>query len=222
MSRRGRTELLRSQFPWLASVGRCSPPGLSAVQTGQCRRLPAPYPVPFWLQRVSLLRWFAFTMAQCTFACAAHRCLRDGIPGVRLPGSAVYPRFRPLRTSRRPGGYAVTPALGRRGLHPHGKLSYEVHPYLAVFLETRVPFRPTGRTSISAQLSSTDGVRASRDDVVYSAGPGHCQQSQTGRFCPVLGPLRPATKPDKLSDTLCAGFQYLPQECHRRRGTPTL
>jgi hypothetical protein len=25
-------------------------------------------------------------------------------------------------------------------LHPHGKLSYEVHPYLAVFLETRVPF----------------------------------------------------------------------------------
>ena len=58
----------------------------------------------FWLQRVSLLRWFAFTMALHTFADAAHRCLRDGIPGVRLPGSAVYPRFRPLRTSRRPGG----------------------------------------------------------------------------------------------------------------------
>ena len=53
----------------------------------------------FWLQRVSLLRWFAFTMAQCTFACAARRCLLDGIPGMRLPGSAVYPRFRPLRTS---------------------------------------------------------------------------------------------------------------------------
>ena len=27
LSRRGRTGLLRSQFPWLASVGRCSPPG---------------------------------------------------------------------------------------------------------------------------------------------------------------------------------------------------
>ena len=39
-----------------------------------------------------------------TFACATHRCLLDGIPGSRLPGSAVYPRFRPLRTSRRPGG----------------------------------------------------------------------------------------------------------------------
>src|SRR5919109_2174183 len=111
--------LLRSQFPWLASVGRCSPPGFSAVQTGQYRRLPAPYPVPFWLQRVSLLRWFAFTMAQCTFACAAHRCLLDGIPGMRLPGSAVYPRFRPLRTSRRPGGYAVTPAPGGRDLQLH-------------------------------------------------------------------------------------------------------
>jgi len=144
--------LLRSQFPWLASVGRCSPPGLSAVQTGQYRRLPAPYPVPFWLQRVSLLRWFAFTMAQCTFACAAHRCLLDGIPGMRLPGSAVYPRFRPLRTSRRPGGYAVTPALGGRDLHPHGKLSYKVHTYLAVYPEAEASFRPTGRTSTNAVL----------------------------------------------------------------------
>jgi hypothetical protein len=48
-----------------------------------------------------------------TFACAAHRCLLDGIPGSRLPGSAVYPRFRPLRTSRGSGGYAVTLAPRR-------------------------------------------------------------------------------------------------------------
>ena len=82
-----------------------------------CRR---PILCHFWLQRVSLLRWFMVTMAQYTFAFAAHRCLLDGIPGLRLPGSAVYPRFRPLRTSRRPGGYAVTPALGGRGLHSHG------------------------------------------------------------------------------------------------------
>jgi hypothetical protein len=46
-SMRARVGLLRSQFPWFASVGRCSPPGFSAVQTGQYRRLPAPYPVPF-------------------------------------------------------------------------------------------------------------------------------------------------------------------------------
>ena len=39
VSRRGQTRLLRSQFPWCASVGRCSPPGLSAVQTGQCLSL---------------------------------------------------------------------------------------------------------------------------------------------------------------------------------------
>src|SRR4029450_9644121 len=113
----------------VASVGRCPPPGFVAVQTGQYRRLPAPYPMPFWLQRVSLLRWFAFTMAQCTFACAAHRRLLDGIPGMRLPGSAVYPRFGPWGAGRRPGGYAVTPALGGRDLHPHGKLSYKVHTY---------------------------------------------------------------------------------------------
>jgi hypothetical protein len=39
--------LLRSQFPFLASVGRCYPPGLLAVHAGQSPRLPAPYPVPF-------------------------------------------------------------------------------------------------------------------------------------------------------------------------------
>src|SRR5262249_52900719 len=58
-------------------------------------------------------------MAQRTFAYAAPRGLLDGIPGSRLPGSAVYPRFRPLRTSRRSGGYAVTPALGGKDLHLH-------------------------------------------------------------------------------------------------------
>jgi len=123
-----------------------------AVHAGQYRRLPAPYPVPFWLQRVSLLRWFAFTMAHYTFAYAAHRCLLDGIPGVRLPGSAVYPRFRPLRTRRRPGGYAVTPAPGGRDLHPHGKLSYTAFG-CAVCPRTSVLFRPTGRTSSSAVYS---------------------------------------------------------------------
>src|SRR5262245_18296649 len=53
----------RSQFPWLASAGRCYPPGFSAVHTGQCVRLPAPSPVPCWLQRLSLLRWVPLTMA---------------------------------------------------------------------------------------------------------------------------------------------------------------
>src|SRR5215471_4040797 len=92
------------------------------------------------------------TMARHTFACAAHRCLRDGIPGWRLPGSAVYPRFRPLRASRRPGGYAVTPAPGGRDSHPHGTLSYKVNNYLAVYPEASASFRPTGRTSTKAVL----------------------------------------------------------------------
>jgi hypothetical protein len=93
--------------------------GSMAVQTGQWFRLPAPAPVPFWLQRFSLLRWVKVTMAHHTFAGAAHRCLLNGIPGLRLPGSAIYPRSRSLRTSRRPGGYAVTPAPGGRDFHPH-------------------------------------------------------------------------------------------------------
>jgi hypothetical protein len=122
----GRWRLLRSQFPSPASIGRCSPPGFEAVQTGQWFRRPAPAPVPFWLQRLSLLRWVEVTRACHTFACAAPRCLINGVPGLRLPGSAVYPRFRPVRTSRGLGGYAVTPALGGRDLHSHGKLSYKL------------------------------------------------------------------------------------------------
>src|SRR5499427_10676310 len=115
--------------------------------------MPAPSPVPFGSSASascagSLSRWLNHT-----FAYAARRCLRDGIPGMRLPGSAVYPRFRPLRASRRPGGYAVTPAPGGRDLHPHGKLSYKVHTYLAVYLEAAASFQPTGRTTIHAVLS---------------------------------------------------------------------
>ena len=69
---------------------------------------------------------------------------------MRLPGSAVYPRFRPLRSSRRPEGYAVTPAPGGRDLHPQGKLSSKGHTYLAVYPEASASFRPTGRTSLYA------------------------------------------------------------------------
>ena len=118
-STEGCWRLLRSQCPWLTSLGRCSPPGLSAVQTGQYRGMPAPYPVPFGSSASASCAGSRSRWLNHTFACAAHRCLLDGIPGVRLPGSAVYPRFRPLRTSRRPGGYAVTPAPGGRDLHPH-------------------------------------------------------------------------------------------------------
>src|SRR5262245_3366709 len=89
-----------------------------AVPAGQWFRLPAPAPVPVWLQRLSLLRWVEVTMAHHTFAGAARRCLFNGIPGLRLPGSALDPRSRPLRTSRRPGGDAVTPAPGGRDFHP--------------------------------------------------------------------------------------------------------
>src|SRR5882724_1805156 len=91
-------------------------------------------------------------MAQHIFACAAPRCLLDGIPRLRLPGSAVYPRFKPLRTSRGPGGYTVTPARGGRDLHPHGELSYKVNHHLAVCPEAEASFRPTGRTSMYAVL----------------------------------------------------------------------
>jgi hypothetical protein len=99
----GRWGLPRSQFPLLASLGRCFPPGFLAVLTGQYVRLPAPYPVPFGSSASascagSFSRWLIHT-----FACAAHRCLLDGIPGLRLPGSAVYPRIRPLRTRRQSG-----------------------------------------------------------------------------------------------------------------------
>src|SRR4029450_7454380 len=133
-----------------------------AVHADQWIRLPAPYPVPFWLQRVSLLRWVTLTMAHHTFACAVHRCLLDGIPGERLPGSAVYPRFRPLRTSRRSGGYAVTPAPGGRGFHPHGNLSlsrFMVYGMLRLWHHDTVTGGTThGPSTVCRCAVSPDGV----------------------------------------------------------------
>ena len=142
----------RSPLPWLPSCGRCSPPGLLAVQTGQEGGMPAPDPGPLGSSASascagSRSRWLKHTCAD-----AAQRCLLDGIPGVRRPGSAGYPRFRPLRASRRPGGYAVTPAPAGRDSHPHGKRSSKVPPYLAVSPEALASFRPTGRTSTKAVL----------------------------------------------------------------------
>jgi hypothetical protein len=138
----GHVGLLRSQLPLLASLGRCSPPGFLAVHAGQYRRLPAPYPVPFGSSvSASCAGWRSRWLSH-TFASAAHRCLVDGIPRVRLPGSAVYPRFRPLRTSRRPGGYPDTPVPRGRGLHPHGKLSYKVKGLFFTSRSTRKPRLP--------------------------------------------------------------------------------
>ena len=54
---------------FLGSAHRSVPPAAGALS------------LALWLQRFSLLRWLYVTMAPHTFACAAHRCLRDGIPG---------------------------------------------------------------------------------------------------------------------------------------------
>ncbi len=139
---RARVALLRSQLPLLASLGRCFPPGLLAVQTGQYWRLPVPYPVPFGSSASASCAGQCSRWLNHTFTFVAHRCLRDGIPGLRLPGSAVYPRFKPLRTSRRPGGYAFTPAPGGKDLHPHGKLSCEVKGFIFNSRSTRKPKLP--------------------------------------------------------------------------------
>jgi len=139
LSRSGRTGLLRSQFSLFASVGRCSPPGFSTVQTGHWFRMPVSYPVPFGSSVSASCAGLKLRWLHHTFAYAAHRCLLNGIPGVRLPGSAFYPRFRPLRTNRRPGGYAVTPAPGGRGFHPHEEPSYKADA-LRLAREPRLSF----------------------------------------------------------------------------------
>jgi hypothetical protein len=144
--------LPRSQLPWLASVGRCSPPGFSAVHAGQCRRLPAPYPVPLGSSASASCAGCRSPWLNHTFACAAQRCLRDGIPGVRLPGSAVYPCFKPLRASRRLEGYAVTSAPEGKGLHLHGKLSCKVKGFLFTSRSTRKPRLPFNQRVAPRQM----------------------------------------------------------------------
>jgi hypothetical protein len=113
---------------------------------GSVRWLPASYPVPFGSSvsascAGSLSRWLNHV-----FASAAHRFLLDGVSGLRLPDTAVYPRCSPLRTSREAGGYAYTSAPEGRGLHPHE--DGVTRPCgLAACLEVLPSFQPTGRRS---------------------------------------------------------------------------
>ena len=112
----------------------------------------------FWLQRLSLLRGFTITMAQHVFACATHRSLLDGISGLRLPDTAVYPRFSLLRTSREAGGYACTSAPEGWGLHPHEDGVTRLCS-LAACLEVRTSFQPTGhRPDLVVKFQRTDIV----------------------------------------------------------------
>jgi hypothetical protein len=142
---RARIGLLRSQLPWVASVGRGFPPGfwgsadrsvMPAAGAVSCALL-APALQPLTLGRFddgsSHLRW------RCPER-PARRDTRHEAARLRF-----FPRFRPLRTSRGSGGYAGTPAPGGRDLHPHGKLSYKALSF-AIFPRTSVLFRSTDRT----------------------------------------------------------------------------
>ena len=113
----------------------------------------------FWLQRLSLLRWFTITMAQHVFACATHRSLLDGISGLRLPDTAVYPRFSLLSTSREAGGYAYTSAPEGWGLHPHEDGVTRLCS-LAACLEVRTSFQPTGHRSDLVVAQETSDVES--------------------------------------------------------------
>ena len=90
----------------------------------------------------SLSRWLNHV-----FASATHRFLLDGVSGLRLPDTAVYPRFSPLRTSRETGGYACTSAPEGRGLHPHED-GVTRPSGLAACLEVFTSFQPTDHRSL--------------------------------------------------------------------------
>jgi hypothetical protein len=67
------------------------------------------------------------------------------VSGVRLPDTAVSPRFNPVRTSRWAGGDAFTPASGGQDLHLHK--DRVTRPFrLAACPEVYTSFQPTDRT----------------------------------------------------------------------------
>jgi hypothetical protein len=139
----GHVGFRRSPLPWLASFGRCAPPGFWAVQAGPGRGLPAPDPLSCGLQRVSLLRWCRFHDGSTTPARALPiAACETGDPACGCQGSVVAPRCRPLQTSRRSGGSACTTAPGGRGSHPQGKRSDEGKGFFFHSRSTRKPRLP--------------------------------------------------------------------------------
>jgi hypothetical protein len=80
------------------------------------------------------------------------------------------------------------------------QLSCEVHSHLVVFLGTKAPFRPTGRSSVPAELSSAERVCAGRADLTDGPRPSHRPQSQRKSVCSVPRPFWASTNCEKLSD----------------------
>ena len=120
----GRGRFRRSPVPWLASVGRGSPPGLrwrcTPVRIAGCRRR---------------IRCPLGSSASASGAGCDHGfpplCLRcPSMPARRdtQREAARLRRFAPLHAvenQSRAWGEAVTPAPGGRDLHPHGELRYK-------------------------------------------------------------------------------------------------
>src|SRR5919198_3566364 len=84
-------------------------------------------------------------MARHTFACAARRCLLDGIPGLRLPGSAVSPPLQSLEGQSQAWGRCCHFCTGREGLAPSWNTELQSLA-LCGLSEDSVLFRPTGHT----------------------------------------------------------------------------
>jgi hypothetical protein len=101
--------------------GRGWPPGWSAVPTRQSLRLPAPPPVPFWLQCVSLVHGLPLTVAP-----PHRRCHGPEIPARRATPmeAARVRRFPPRQTVETPSwawGLCCHSCPWREGLPPSGK-----------------------------------------------------------------------------------------------------
>ena len=106
-------------------------------------------------------------MAQHVFACATPRSLRDGLAGLRLPDTAVYPRFSLLSTSREAGGYACTSAPEGWGLHPHEDGVTRLCS-LAACLEVRTSFQPTGHSpDLVVNRRTSDGESSSHRHFLF-------------------------------------------------------
>jgi hypothetical protein len=113
---------------------------------GAARWLPASSPVPFGSSVSASYAGLQSRWLNHVFAFATQRFLLDGVSGLRLPDTAVYPRFSPLRTSRGTGGYACTSAPEGWGLHPHEDGVTRLYG-LAACLEVLTSFQPTGHRS---------------------------------------------------------------------------
>jgi hypothetical protein len=117
---------------WRWTQGGKTPPGPVWGECRSCRKPPAQGPLPCWLQRTSLLRWFNLSTVSFPSCACPYPSVLAVWPGETPSLSTFIPASR-IDSQSRPRGICVTPSPGRVGIAPTPDTSAQVAKSFLLF-----------------------------------------------------------------------------------------